>query len=215
MNREAHISKDQVYEILVEEILNHDLKPGEALAERSLALRFGLSRTPIREVLQRLQSEQLVEMYPNQGAFVRRLTIRDVRDLFQMREALEPYATALAAELRPDDEINSLSLRVPSDEQAVPLDPTELTSIGEELHDSIARWARNDLFSEFYVILRARTRLIRAMTKFRRDVEVTSLAEHREIVKLIQENDSEGAKKRMAEHIRRSRESVMHLLLDY
>src|SRR5690554_1246467 len=97
-------SKDDVFEELVEDILTNRLAPGEALVERSLADRFGISRTPIREVLLRLHSEHLIDFFPHQGAFVRKMTPQDVRELFELREALEPLAAKLAAMHRPDDE---------------------------------------------------------------------------------------------------------------
>lgn len=209
------LTKEQVFERLVEEILTQRLRPGEALAERQLAERFGLSRTPIREVLLRLQGEHLVDIYPNQGAFVRRLAPKDVRDLFQLRSALEPFASELAAKLRPDDEVAAM-LRYFSDDAPVhELAPERLTDLGEALHDAIAGWTMNDLFADMYGILRKRTRLVRSMTRTRAEIEIESFAEHRTILRAIADRDGDEAREAMRRHLKRTHEVVMRLLLEY
>lgn len=204
-----------MFEQLVEEILTQQLRPGEALAERQLAERFGLSRTPIREILMRLQSEYLVDMYPNQGAFVRRLTPKDVKDLFQLREALEPFAAGLAAKLRPLEEATRMLDSFSASVDATAHSAEHLTGLGESLHDAIARWTFNELFADMYSILRKRTRLVRSMTRAKIEVEVESFAEHREILRAICDADSDGARLAMEQHLRRTNEAVMRLLLNY
>ena len=88
---------DEVSERLRNDILTLELEPGTPLSEVELGSRFGTSRTPVRESLQRLSAEGLVKMIPGCGAFVAAVWIRDIVELFQMREALETYAARLAA----------------------------------------------------------------------------------------------------------------------
>ena len=88
---------DEVSERLRNDILTLELEPGTPLSEVELGSRFGTSRTPVRESLQRLSAEGLVKMIPGRGAFVAAVSIRDIVELFQMREALETYAARLAA----------------------------------------------------------------------------------------------------------------------
>lgn len=205
--------KQRVYEILVDDILSNRLAPGDALVERTLAERFGLSRTPIREILRRLESDYLVDVYPNQGAFVRKLSPRDVRDLFQMREALEPLAAELAARHRPDDELAELRARYPDRDEWTSTDPAALTRLGEATHDAIVRWSGNGLLNDVYASLRRQTRLVRGMTRTRVDIELASLAEHIGILDAVEDRDAERARESMIAHLRRSGTVVMELLL--
>lgn len=181
-----------------------ELGPGEPLVERSLAERFGLSRTPIREILMRLESEKLVEFYPNQGAFVRALTARDVREMFQLREALEPLAVFLAAQNRPLAEVEDLIHRLPSQEEAKQLTAKQLRQLGEDIHDSIVRWSKHEMLQDIYSIIRKYMRLLRSQTRIESRIEYRSYLEHLEILEAIRAGDDKLAKRLMARHMQRS-----------
>ena len=85
------------YEQLRDEIVQWELPPGTHLNEVPLAERLSVSRTPLREAVQRLARDGLVTIIPGRGALVAQLALQDVVHLFQMREALEPYAARLCA----------------------------------------------------------------------------------------------------------------------
>jgi GntR family transcriptional regulator, rspAB operon transcriptional repressor len=206
-------TKDEVFHVLVEEILTDRLPPGTALAERALAERFGLSRTPIREVLLRLQREYLVDFYPNQGAFVRHLTPNDIRDLFQLRESLEPLAAALAADHCPDAALQELAARFEAIGDARQAPAKVLTGLGEALHDACAEWSGNELLIDIYGMLRKQTRLVRSMTRTHQEVEAVSYGEHVAILDALRARDAAGARERMLDHLRRSHAVVIDLIL--
>src|SRR5438093_349752 len=86
-----------VYESLRRDILEREFDPGEPLTEHELSRRYGVSRTPVREALAKLERDRLVRVVPKKGAFVRALSHDDVRELYQVREALEALAIRLAA----------------------------------------------------------------------------------------------------------------------
>lgn len=90
-------SKEAAYAQLKRAILTAAVRPGQPFSERVLAARFHLSRTPVREILRRLEREHLVELVPRRGAFVRRLDPWEVLEIFQARETVEPAAARLAA----------------------------------------------------------------------------------------------------------------------
>lgn len=205
-------SKAEVFDVIVEEILSGQLAPGEPLVERALASRFGLSRTPIRELLKRLESEHLVNSYPNQGVFVRRITPKDVRDLSQIRLALEPLAAQLAAVNRPDDEVAELYAKFPSRAVAEELAPAELIGFGQILHDAIVRWADNTFLREMYEPIRKHTHLIRSMNRAQRTIELQSYGEHMEILDAILKKAADRAREAMASHLRRSTSVSLSLL---
>jgi DNA-binding GntR family transcriptional regulator len=205
------LSKEGVFEVLVDEILTNRLPSGAALTERALVARFGLSRTPIREVLLRLQAEGLVDFYPNQGAFVRRLSPNDIRDLFELREALEPLAAALAARHRPDAALARLQAEFATVDEATAA--ATLTHLGEQLHDAIAEWSGNRLLGVFSTHLRRQMMLVRGMLRYQPDMERRSLHEHLGLLDALQARDPETARARMAAHLARSHAAVMGLIL--
>jgi DNA-binding GntR family transcriptional regulator len=93
-------ASDRAYEVLRDEILQWRLAPGTVLGEVEQAARLGVSRTPLREALSRLSAEGLVEAQSGRGLVVSSADVSDVRGLFELREALETAAAALAAERR-------------------------------------------------------------------------------------------------------------------
>src|SRR5574342_233981 len=107
---------DDTYIRLRELILN-EYSPGQALSEQELANLVGVSRTPIREALFRLEKDGLIAIVPRRGPFVAALTIKDIHELFEVREALELYAVKRAVErldLRELDRIQAEADRISS-----------------------------------------------------------------------------------------------------
>jgi len=90
-------SADQTYEVIRQQIFDGTLEPGRRLVEADLALDIKVSRTPVREALQRLGADGLVELLPHRGARVREWTVDDLREIYELRAALEPLAADRAA----------------------------------------------------------------------------------------------------------------------
>src|SRR6056297_804513 len=86
-----------VYESLKESILNGSLKPGEKLMESRIAEDLGVSRTPVREAIRKLEKEKYVKMIPRKGAYVEDLTMEDILEVLEIRIVLEGLASKLAA----------------------------------------------------------------------------------------------------------------------
>lgn len=141
--------KDEVYARLKEAIVDNRLEPGTPLSEEKLAAEHGLSRTPIREVLQRLSRDGLVEIIRNRGAFVSRLDPRDMHELFEMREALEGFAARLAAQRMEDREIARLDERFRLlKKKRRGVDARDLSKAGEDLHIAIQAASGNRRLTE-------------------------------------------------------------------
>jgi GntR family transcriptional regulator, rspAB operon transcriptional repressor len=90
--------RDKIYQALRHEILTCGFPPGQELREQTLAERYGVSRTPIRDSLLRLEQEDLVTVLPRQGYLVRPLSISDVEDMLNLRSIIEPACAAAAAQ---------------------------------------------------------------------------------------------------------------------
>ena len=100
--------REVVFEALRDAIVSRILEPGERLMEVQLAEAMGVSRTPVREAIRRLELEGFVVMIPRRGAYVAQLSLKDIADAFEIRGALEGLAAGLAAERATEDDIEEL-----------------------------------------------------------------------------------------------------------
>lgn len=138
-----------VFEYLRESILNGDLKPGERLMEISLAEQMGVSRTPVREAIRKLEKEKFVEMIPRKGAYVADLTAKDILDVLEMRIILEGFAAALAAERISEEEMEALIISYDNFEKAVKTeDRAYMLEMDNEFHDHIFKATKNNKLIE-------------------------------------------------------------------
>ena len=102
---------DTVYAALRQAILEREFVPGEPLTEGDLSRRFRVSRTPVREALAKLERDRLVRVVPKKGAFVRALSHDEIRDLYEVREALEALAVRLATPHLSREELEDFEAR--------------------------------------------------------------------------------------------------------
>jgi DNA-binding GntR family transcriptional regulator len=103
--------RDVVFETLRQAILRGELKPGERLMEIHLAQKLGVSRTPVREAIRKLELEGLVRMIPRKGAVVAEITITDLEDVLEVRMALEELAVKLACRKMTEQQLEELCRR--------------------------------------------------------------------------------------------------------
>lgn len=133
---------EQAYRVLLEDIVTLRLDPGEVLAEDALRDRLGLGRTPIREALQRLASEDLVVVLPRRGVIVSQINVTDLTEIYEVRSKLEGLVARLAAERFGDGD---LPLEVAADLASIPemTDFVALTAVDRRLHKVVHHLARN------------------------------------------------------------------------
>lgn len=209
MTATKRIRKEQAFRTLVDEIVAGELPPGTPLSERTLVDRFGISRTPIREVIWQLERDDLVDVHVGRGVFVKKIGAEEVIELFQLREALEPLAAMLAAGQRPDDELAELKARLRSADADEDRDASELVKLGESLHDAVVRWSGNRMLARIYDTLRRQTQLMRNLLHDQQGSERTSLREHITILGALERRDAAGARQAMADHLRRARVAII------
>jgi len=129
----------QAYSSIRQRILDLEFEPGELLSENGLAAEFGLSRTPIREALKRLESDGLVDVVPQQGTFVSEIRRELVMDAQYARSALECALVADAARVRSDEDVRQLQFNLSGQELAVErADYNALYRLDEEMHQRFA-----------------------------------------------------------------------------
>ncbi|MCI0642497.1 MAG: GntR family transcriptional regulator [Gemmataceae bacterium] len=201
-----------IVQSLLTEVFQGQLRAGQHLVAQDLAKRMGVSQTPIREALIELAGIGIVDWLPNRGVVVRRVTAKDVRDICQVRKALECEATRCAcgrielAELHEiADELRSLfkvTLR------SLPTYIQKARAVDSRLHDLIAASSGNPFLANELNRLKMLFRAFRDITYSRREVmsDYRRLAdeahEHLAIVEALIAGDARAAGKAMARHIR-------------
>jgi DNA-binding GntR family transcriptional regulator len=191
---------DDFVPLVRERILSGEIPEGERLNEVKLAEQYGISRSPIREGLQALAAEGLVNLVPGRGAFVAAMTEEDVREIGQVREALECHAARLVAEAADPDAIAQLARSV---------DALEFSEPGEDFHTVLLRVAGNTRLEHVGLSVAARLRLARSRSATRPGRVDEAAEEHRAIVEAIRTGDPEAASAAMRSHIARATESAV------
>ncbi|WP_322022889.1 GntR family transcriptional regulator [Burkholderia sp. BCC1977] len=201
---------DAIATSLREMIINGELQAGERLVERDLAERFGISRIPMREAIQRLEREGLLDIFRNRGAVVRMLSASDVREIYDMRALLEGDAIYRSVK-RLDDET---------------LARAEL--VHRLLGESSVSRRQGELNREFHALLYSccgNARQLKAIAELRSQVEryerlqATLLAdtpsfqvEHEEILQACRERNARGARAMTVAHLDSARRIVLRLV---
>src|SRR5207244_6807293 len=135
---------DTVYAALRQALLDRAFDPGEPLTELELSRRFRVSRTPVREALAKLERDHLVRVVPKKGAFVRTLSHDEIRDLYEVREALEALAVRLGGPRVSREELEGFEARFRElRARGSRATATEVRPLGEELHQYLLKRAKN------------------------------------------------------------------------
>ena len=138
--------RDVVFNTLRTSILTGELKPGERLMEIHLADKLGVSRTPIREAIRKLELEGLVTMIPRRGAEVAQITEKNLRDVLEVRRALDALAVELACERITEDELAELKKACENFELETKRgNANQVAQADVELHDIILKASGNDV----------------------------------------------------------------------
>jgi DNA-binding GntR family transcriptional regulator len=199
----------RVLAALRREIIAGRLGPGDRLVERELAERFGVSRVPVREAVRALVSEGFVHFETPRRAVVRPLTPDDVRELFELREALEVYAAGLAAlRATPADLAEAAELLDRAAGATRAADAEALTDINSRLHERIVAMAGNSLLTASLEPVAGR---LRWMTR-RNEDWAQLLVEHRELYEAIASGDPERARAQALGHVRTNHRSTVRQL---
>jgi len=194
--------RDVVFNTLRQAILRGELQPGERLLEIHLANKLGVSRTPIREAIRKLELEGLVLMIPRKGAVVAEITEKSLRDVLEVRRALEELAMKLACEKILDEEIEELKVAAKEFENALKTkDVTLFAEADVKFHDIIYRTTDNQRLIQLLYNLREQMYRYRVEYLKREDSHETLLAEHQHIIETLAKRDASEAVKAVCAHI--------------
>lgn len=194
--------RDVVFKTLREAILRGDLKPGERLMELQLASKLGVSRTPIREAIRMLEQEGLAVTIPRKGAEVAKMTLKDMEDVLEVREALDELAVQIACEKITDEQLEKL--RRVKEEFELCTKGKDVKKIAEadvNFHDVIYEAADNPKLVS--ILNNLREQVYRYRVEYVKNPEnyPILIREHEKIWEGLMARDKERATHAMHEHV--------------
>jgi len=205
--------RDVVFNTLRQAILRGELKPGERLMEIQLANKLGVSRTPIREAIRKLELEGLVLMIPRKGAEVADITEKSLLDVLEVRRALEELSADLACDRITEEEI--AELKAAAEEFKKTLKSSDVTEIAEadvKFHDVIYLATKNQKLIQLLNNLREQMYRYRVEYLKREEVYEQLIREHEEIIEHISRKEKEEAVQIVCKHIDNQMDTVMDVI---
>ena len=200
---------EDVADRLREEIFNKNLSPGSWLDEQSLAVQFGISRTPMREAIKVLASEGLVTIKMRRGAYVTEVNRNDLEQIFTILSLLEGQAAKEAAIKASENELNLLDhLHHRLEKSAADRDIEQYFEINGKFHDLIQEIAGNHWMNGVIADLRKVLKLHRRDSLTSTGRIQNSLLEHREILKALLKRDELAAEALMRKHLAQGLEAL-------
>lgn len=202
---------NQAYDILKEKILKKELAPGTRLVDSQLAEEFGISRTPLRDAIRKLEEEGLVvSTAGKKGYYVYQPSAKDINEIFELRLMLDIEAvTKVIKEVLPQ---NPESLELVKDVYYAEITPGQFVSRDEDFHDTLIRLCGNSRLIAIYTDLRNQTRAFRSATSRDQNRIEKAHSFHERIFNGICNRDLEAALKAVRLHVEYSR---IDALTDY
>lgn len=192
---------DQVFDHLEHDILCGKYQRGEVLTESKLSAKLGVSRTPIREALRRLEQEHIIEE-SGKGCVVIGISENDLRDIFEIRSRLECIAAARAAAMRTEEQLEELREALELQEfYLTKRDAEQIKQMDNRFHSTVYRLSGSTVFYDTLVPLHKKIQKYRRASLENRSRAAASVAEHRRIFEAIAARDAAAAERYTTEHI--------------
>jgi len=205
MSEHARVLSTDLINKLRIEILTERMRSGDKLTEQAICEKFSVSRTPVREAFKNLESEGLVEMVPNRGAFVIGLTVDDIRDLYAIRMLNEMQAVRWAIERRTKEEMESIEesfdfMRFYTERN----DAKRMRSINANFHKRIAAASHNRILADSLARIQDYTRYSSRVLPYLKTDLAVILKELKAVFAAFKSNDVEAGEIAMKKHIENS-----------
>ena len=192
---------DHVFEHLETDILSGKYQKGQILTESKLSLELGVSRTPIREALRRLEQEHLIEEAPK-GVIVVGISDKDLADIFEIRAALEGKAAYLAAQNYTEEQMNVVREALEFQEFYLgKQDPDRIKSMDSRFHETIYKMSGSTIFYDVLMPLHKKILKYRKASVSDSSRAAASVAEHRAIYEALLARDAQLAERLISEHL--------------
>ncbi len=200
---------DQVFERLENDILSGKFQHGEILTETKISETIGVSRTPVREALRRLEQERLIEDTPK-GSKVLGITKEDLQDIYAIRMKIEGMAAFMAAERITEDGIKEHSDILDLQEfYALKKDADHIKGTDNKFHELVYKYSGSMIIYDTLMPLHKKIQKYRKASVENEERSRLSLLEHREILNAIKAHNPELAEKKLIEHVENAYKNIM------
>ncbi len=206
--------REIVFETLREAIIQGSLEPGERLMEIQLAEEMGVSRTPVREAIRKLELEGFVVMVPRKGAYVAGISVKDIVDVFEVRAALEALAAGLAAERATTDELDEMERASLYIYEAGDGQIDNIVERDSDFHDLIYKASRNQRLIQIITLLKEQIQRFRTTSLSQPGRIKHAVDEHKGIIEAISEHNVELASLLAREHIETAEQTFLNAMED-
>lgn len=201
---------DTVVEHLRNLIVEGALAPGMKLNERELCETLGISRTPLREAMKVLAAEGLIDITPNRGASVSSMSETEVRETFELMSGLEAMSAELAAERITQEELAEIKdLQKAMVQCRAENDLPGYYSRNQAIHNKISEAARNSVLRQTYQSINRRLQAFRFKSNFRSDKWDRAIAEHEEMIRLLEARDGKRLAELLRHHLLQKRDAIL------
>ena len=201
---------EHVFDSLKQAIIRGNMSPGEWLVESHIADTLGISRTPVREAIHKLEREGLIERQPRGGFTVLGLTRDDIEETFGIRAVLEGYAARLAAIKHHKKELAPLEKKIEEFEKYLhQKEQTELTRINTEFHDLLYALSKSPKLVHMINGLRDQIFRFRQMILKESKMAKISNEDHKQMLEFIRKRDADGVEALVRGHIIMGQEMVL------
>lgn len=200
----------QAYNIIAEQIISGSLKPGARITEKEIASILGVSRTPVREAMKLLSKDGLIEVIPHKGAIVRKLSLIDIKEIYEIRAVLEGLGAKLASNHIPKQELDKIieSVKTCKDE----LDKGRVEFFVEfdtKLHSLILTYCGNKHLQKTINSLNNLIYYFRVEIAKKIERSIEAFHEHNRILQALKNQDGDLAEEAMKDHILRTTERTL------
>ena len=203
-----------VYDRLKDAIITGTLRPLERISENKVAADFGLSRTPVRQALQRLEAEGLIQVVPKRGSFVSRPTVEDILEIYQIRTPLEAVCARVAAERIEESQLALLDRLVRVEQARGPGRAADRSlRAAAQFHAVIYGCSRNQRMATLLVDLQNQVHRVRVLWPSTVARLGDTWSEHAAIVEALRARNGAAAERLMTEHLEKARLSTLHRIL--
>ncbi|WP_462421162.1 GntR family transcriptional regulator [Salinicoccus sp. Marseille-QA3877] len=212
-NLESLRLPQRAYTIIRHAIRNLVLPPGRTILEREVAEALGMSRTPVREALVRLEMDDALELIPRRGFFVAEIEIGDLNDIYRMNAALDGLAIEIAASNIDDKEIDNLEEIVNQQEIMIEKGKIkEWAKSDDEFHYRIIELSQNDSLNKVLDIYSDKLFRARLFTIDYRPIPKRSILEHKAMISCLRAQDGKAARNVMESHRQRAHKEIIKAL---
>lgn len=200
---------DQVFDHLENDILSGKYQRGEVLTESKLSAELGVSRTPIREALRRLEQEHIIEE-SGKGSVVIGINEKDLEDIFMIRKSIECQVAALAAKNRTEEQLKQLREALEFQEFYLnKKDPDQIKLMDSRFHETLYKLSGSTAFYDTLVPLHKKIQKYRRASVTNSSRAEASVAEHRKIYEAIEAKNTALAAKYASEHVENAYKHIM------